>query len=75
MYKKKTELAVAALTVSSLAIILLDYLFDFSANQKLFIYTFDLIVVILLAIDFYGRFHSSKNVLNSLPIIGMKYRL
>jgi voltage-gated potassium channel len=60
MYKKKTELVVAALTVSSLAIILLDYLFDFSAIQKLFIYTFDLIVVILLAIDFYGRFLSSN---------------
>ncbi len=60
MYKKKTELITAALTVSSLAIILVDYLFDLSSTQKLFIYAFDFIVVILLAIDFYSRFQSSN---------------
>ena len=49
------ELVIALLTVISLIVILIDIFFPLNAEQKRFIYVFDLVVVLILAIDFAFR--------------------
>ena len=49
---KWIDIIVASLTVISLVIVLIDYILTLSTIQKIAIYLFDLIVVILLAWDF-----------------------
>jgi voltage-gated potassium channel len=53
------ELAIALLTVISLIVILIDIFFPLSAEQKRFIYAFDLLVVLILATDFAFRVRRS----------------
>ena len=53
------ELGIALLTVISLIVVLIDIFFPLSAEQKQFIYVFDLVVVIILAIDFTFRVRRS----------------
>ena len=57
---KKFELFVTILAALSVVVILLQYVFVLSANQLLAIYIFDLVVVIILAFDFYIRMKASK---------------
>ena len=49
------ELVIALLTVISLIVILIDIFFPLNAEQKRFIYVFDLVVVLILATDFAFR--------------------
>jgi voltage-gated potassium channel len=53
------ELGIALLTVISLIVVLIDIFFPLSAAQKQFIYVFDLVVVLILAIDFTFRIRRS----------------
>ena len=53
------ELGIALLTVISLIVVLIDIFFPLSAEQKQFIYVFDLVVVLILAIDFTFRVRRS----------------
>jgi voltage-gated potassium channel len=53
------ELGIALLTVISLIVVLIDIFFPLSAEQKQFIYVFDLVVVLILAIDFTIRVRRS----------------
>ncbi len=58
---KWIDIIVASLTVISLVIVLIDYILTLSTTQKLAIYIFDLIVVILLAWDFSFRVKASSH--------------
>ena len=58
---KWIDIIVASLTVISLVIVLIDYILTLSTIQKLAIYLFDLVVVILLAWDFSLRVKASSN--------------
>ncbi|MDQ5869424.1 MAG: potassium channel family protein [Thermoproteota archaeon] len=58
---KWIDIIVASLTVISLVIVLIDYILTLSTTQKLAIYIFDLIVVILLAWDFSVRVKASSH--------------
>ena len=58
---KWIDIIVASLTVISLIIVLIDYILTLFAIQKLAIYLFDLVVVILLAWDFSLRVKASSN--------------
>ena len=49
------ELVIGLLTVISLIVILIDIFFPLNAEQKRFIYVFDLVVVLILATDFAFR--------------------
>jgi voltage-gated potassium channel len=49
------ELAIALLTVISLILILIDIFFPLNSEQELFVYVFDLVVVLILAADFAFR--------------------
>jgi voltage-gated potassium channel len=49
------ELVIALLTVISVIVILIDIFFPLNAEQKKFIYVFDLVVVLILATDFAFR--------------------
>jgi voltage-gated potassium channel len=53
------ELVIALLTVISLIVILIDIFFPLNAEQKRFIYVFDLVVVLILATDFAFRVRRS----------------
>ncbi len=53
------ELIIALLTVISLIVILIDIFFPLNAEQKRFIYVFDLVVVLFLATDFAFRVRRS----------------
>jgi voltage-gated potassium channel len=50
-------------TLASLVIVLFAYLFPLNGIEKLVVYIFDVIVVILLVRDFYSRFKESQNKL------------
>ena len=54
------ELAVGILTIASLLAAIILFLFPLSPTHKLAIYVFDLVVVIVLAADFYKRLKASK---------------
>ena len=58
---KWIDIIVASLTVISLVIVLIDYILTLSTIQKLAIYLFDLVVVILLAWDFSLRVKASSH--------------
>ena len=58
---KWIDIIVASLTVISLVIVLIDYILTLSTTQKLAIYIFDLIVVVLLAWDFSVRVKASSH--------------
>lgn len=60
MLSGKLELIVALLTIVSLIVILIDIFFPLNAEQKTFIYVFDLVVVIILATDFAFRLRRAK---------------
>ena len=53
------ELGIALLTVVSLIVVLIDIFFPLSAEQKQFIYVFDLVVVLILFTDFTFRVRRS----------------
>jgi voltage-gated potassium channel len=55
MLKGKTELVVSLLTILSVIVVLIDIFFPLNPQQKRFIYIFDLVVVIILAMDFAFR--------------------
>ena len=54
------EIVIALLTVVSLVVILIDIFFPLNAEQKTFIYIFDLVVVIVLATDYAFRVRRSS---------------
>ncbi|MGE5660977.1 MAG: hypothetical protein ACM3X1_01900, partial [Ignavibacteriales bacterium] len=56
---------IALLTIISLIVVLIDIFFPLSAEQKQFIYVFDLVVVLILAIDFTFRVSNEPLVRNS----------
>jgi voltage-gated potassium channel len=51
-----TNLAFAVSIVASLLIVFVEYLFPLDFEQRLILDTFDLVIVILFALDFYARF-------------------
>jgi voltage-gated potassium channel len=53
---KTTNLAFAVSIVASLLIVFVEYLFPLDFEQRLILDTFDLVIVILFALDFYARF-------------------
>jgi hypothetical protein len=57
---KKFELFVSIVTAVSIIVILLPYIFSLTYNQMQTIYIFDIIVVIILIVDFYLRFKESE---------------
>ncbi len=57
--KKKTELFVSIITLISVVVILIPSAFSLTSTQLNTIYTFDLIVVVILALDFYVRLRES----------------
>jgi voltage-gated potassium channel len=57
----KVEAVVVILTAVSVIIIVFDIIFDPSGTVLTFIYSFDLGVVVILAIDFYFRAKESSN--------------
>jgi len=54
------EIVIALLTVVSLVVILIDIFFSLNAEQKIFIYIFDLVVVVVLATDYAFRVRRSS---------------
>jgi voltage-gated potassium channel len=57
IFKNKIiNLAFAVSIVASLLIVFVEYLFPFDFEHKLILDTFDLVIVILFALDFYARF-------------------
>lgn len=67
------ELGIALLTVTSLIVILIDIFFPLNAEQKRFIYVFDLIVVLILATDF--AFRVRRSVKKSRYILNHWYEI
>jgi hypothetical protein len=57
---RKFELFVTIITAISVIMILDDYVYKLSAAQKVAIYIFDFIVVVILAVDFYIRMRASN---------------
>jgi len=55
-------------TLTSLLLVLLDYLFSLNGTEKLLLYIFDLFVVILLARDFYFRIKESDRKLRFILV-------
>lgn len=53
------ELFVTVMTAVSVIMILDDYIYKLSADQKSVIYVFDFVVVVILAVDFYIRMRAS----------------
>jgi voltage-gated potassium channel len=53
---KLINLAFAVSIVASLLIVFVEYLFPLDFEQRLILDTFDLVIVILLGLDFYARF-------------------
>jgi voltage-gated potassium channel len=58
--KKIAEIFVTVLTAISVVVILIDHVYNLTESQRLAIYVFDSIVVLILAIDFYKRMKSSN---------------
>jgi voltage-gated potassium channel len=56
---RKFELFVTIITALSVIMIIGDYLYKLSADQKLAMYIFDFVVVVILAVDFYSRMRAS----------------
>src|SRR5919199_4919298 len=59
-YGRIFELFVTIITAISVIMILDDYIYKLSSDQKLTLYIFDFIVVIILAVDFYIRMKASN---------------
>jgi hypothetical protein len=57
---KKFELFVSIITAVSVIVILLPSIFSLTYNQMQTIYIFDIIVVVILNVDFYLRFKESE---------------
>jgi hypothetical protein len=63
------------LTATSVLVILLQYALPLKQTQTQFIYIFDLIIVGILAADFYNRARKEEKVLSSFSKISMRYLL
>jgi voltage-gated potassium channel len=63
---KKTELFVSIITLVSVAVILIPLAYSLTSTQLNIIYIFDLIVVVILATDFYIRLRESGQGLRFL---------
>jgi hypothetical protein len=59
---KTFEAFVTVLTAVSVVVILIDYAYNLTEEQKLIIYIFDSAVVVILGLDFYKRMRSSDDV-------------
>ena len=59
MASKKIEIGVATLVAVSVFLIVIDYIYELSGEQKNFIYGFDLAIVAILIGDFYRRLRAS----------------
>jgi voltage-gated potassium channel len=59
-YGRMFELFVTIITAISVIMILDDYIYKLSADQKVALYIFDFIVVVILAVDFYIRMKASN---------------
>jgi voltage-gated potassium channel len=62
MNKKLKELVLLVLTATSVLVILLQYALPLTQTQTQFIYIFDLIIVGILAADFYNRARKEEKV-------------
>lgn len=72
---RKLELVIVSLAVASVGVAIILDVFPLSEGQSNLIYTFDSIVVVILAVDFYFRMKASGQGLDYLKKIGMKYLL
>jgi len=59
--KRIAELVVALLAVVSIFTVMLEYIIPFSAEEILAVYVFDLLVVVVLAADFYVRARATES--------------
>lgn len=75
MNKKLNELVLLVLTVTSVLVILLQYALPLTQTQTQFIYILDLIIVGVLAADFYNRARKEEKVFRSFSKISMRYLL
>jgi voltage-gated potassium channel len=57
----KIGIIVSLLTIASVLVVFIDLIFPLTAIQELVLRTFDLAVVVILALDFVARLRSSKN--------------
>lgn len=55
----KIETAVTVLVAVSVILIIIDYVYDLSTEQKYFVYIFDIAIVSVLIADFYRRLRAS----------------
>ena len=70
---RKLELVIVSLAVASVGVAIILDVFPLSESQSNLIYTFDSIVVVILAVDFYFRMKASGQSFDYLKKIGMKY--
>jgi voltage-gated potassium channel len=61
MYHNRIEFFISILTASSVAVILIQYVYPLSIFQMQVVYIFDFVVVIILAIDFIIRMKASED--------------
>lgn len=57
----KIGIIISLLTIASVLVVFIDMIFPLTAIQELVLRTFDLAVVVILAVDFVARLRSSKN--------------
>jgi voltage-gated potassium channel len=57
----KIGIVISLLTIASVLVVFIDLIFPLTAIQELVLRTFDLAVVVILALDFVARLRSSKN--------------
>ena len=57
----KIGIIVSLLIIASVLVVFIDLIFPLTAIQELVLRTFDLAVVVILALDFVARLRSSKN--------------
>jgi voltage-gated potassium channel len=58
---QRKDVYISILTAASVVVILIQYIYPLNMIQMQFVYTFDFIVAVILAIDFYYRMKSSKD--------------
>lgn len=62
------RLIIAISIIASIIIVFVDFLFPLTETQRIYLRLFDFIVVVIMAVDFYGRIRNSENKLKYILI-------
>lgn len=75
MDKKLQEFSIFVLTGTSVLVILLQYVVPLTLEQTQLLYIFDLIIVGVLAADFYSRARKEEKIFRFCSETSTKYQL